>query len=451
VAVLTVATVGFALGVDTVEGVKHLRRGEAGAVLGLGAIPQLRTLRPRLAALAEGADPLGLQRAFAKGMLGADPPTSHVYFVDDHFVPYAGARPMAKGYNTKRRVAQPGRATYSVEVVVALRFCWAVLGAPTGKRLAPVMGELVATLRRFGELDVSDAVAAALVVMSAATMDRRLALDRAAMSLRGRSHTKPGSLLKDAIPIRTWAQWDDAVPGFVEIDLVGHEGGNAIGEHAYTLTVTDIATGWTENRSVRNKARKWVIAALEEIAGIMPFPLLGVDSDNGSEFINHHLLTWCEQRKITFIRFRPGNSNDGAHVEQKNWAVVRTVVGYHRYDPGAELLLLNKIWVLQSQITNYFLAQQKLVSKVRDGAKVTKKYDVPTTPHRRAERHDTVTTQDKTIMDDTLTGLNLAAIQRQIQALTAQLLTLTTSKGGATHRPRVEATTGPAAAQQAAS
>jgi len=177
------------------------------------------------------------------------------------------------------RARVPRAPTYGVEVVVALRFCWAVLGAPTGKRLAPVMVELVATLRRFGELDVSDEVAAALVVMSAATMDRRLAPDRAAMSLRGRSHTKPGSLLKDAIPIRTWAQWDDAVPGFVEVDLVGHEGGNAVGDHAYTLTVTDIATGWTENRSVPNKARKWVIAALEDVAKIMPFPLLGLDSD----------------------------------------------------------------------------------------------------------------------------------------------------------------------------
>ena len=111
------------------------------------------------------------------------------------------------------------------------------------------------------------------------------------------------------------------VPGFVEIDLVGHEGGNAVGEHAYTLTVTDIATGWTENRSVPNKARKWVIAALADIAKVMPFPLLGIDSDNGSEFINYHLLYWCEQQKLTFTRSRAGNSNDGAHVEQKNWAV----------------------------------------------------------------------------------------------------------------------------------
>jgi hypothetical protein len=311
-----------------------------------------------------------------------------------------------------------------------------------------VLTDLVVRLRRFDELDIDDGTAALLVAMSPATIDRRLAPARAAMALRGRSHTKPGSLLKSQIPIRTWAQWDDAVPGFVEIDLVGHEGGNALGEHCYTLTVTDIATGWTENRSVPNKARTWVIAALEEIAKIMPFPLLGIDSDNGSEFINHHLLTWCEHRKVTFTRSRPGNSNDGAHVEQKNWAVVRTIVGYHRYDTAAELLLLNRIWLLQSLITNFFLPQQKLVSKVRDGAKVTKTYDVPTTPHRRAERHTAVAAEDKTIMNDTLAELNPAAIQRQIQALSAELLSLTTNKAFARKTPLVQPTPSRASAHE---
>jgi hypothetical protein len=327
---------------------------------------------------------------------------------------------------------------YGPKVIAALVFCWAVLGMPAGKRLAPMLSELVGVLRRFGELDIDEETAGLLVGMSAATIDRRLAPEREKYQLRGRSNTKPGSLLKSQIPIRTWADWDDAVPGFVEIDLVGHEGGNAAGEHAYTLTVTDIATGWTENRSVRNKARKWVLAALEEIAAIMPFPILGVDSDNGSEFINHHLLTWCEQRTITFTRSRPGNSNDGAHVEQKNWAIVRTVVGYHRYDTQAELLLLNKIWVLQSQLTNYFYPQQKLVSKVRIGAKVSKKYDTATTPHRRAAAHESVSSEDKAILTDTYTAINPAVVQRRIQALTTELLTITTSKA----RPKTKATVG---------
>jgi transposase InsO family protein len=196
---------------------------------------------------------------------------------------------------TPRRPRSP---KYGPKVVVALTFCRAVLGMPAGKRLAPTLGELVAVLRRFGELIIDDDTAALLVGMSAATIDRRLAGERKRHELKGRSRTKPGSLLKSQIPVRTWADWDDAVPGFVEIDLVSHDGGNAAGEHAWTLTVADIATGWTETRSVRNKARKWVLAALDDIAATMLFPILGIDSDNGSEFINHHLLTWCEQRQI---------------------------------------------------------------------------------------------------------------------------------------------------------
>ncbi len=309
---------------------------------------------------------------------------------------------------------------------------------PAGKRLAPVLGELVAILRQFGELVIDDDTAALLVGMSAATIDRRLAPERRRYQLKGRSTTKPGTLLKSQIPVRTWADWDDARPGFVEIDLVSHDGGNAAGEHAWTLTVTDIATGWTENRSVPNKARKWVLAALDDIAKSMPFPILGVDSDNGGEFINSHLLAWCEKRRITFTRSRPGNKNDGCHVEQKNWAIVRIVVGYHRYDTQAELLLLNKIWILQSKLTNYFYPQQKLVSKVRVGAKVSKKYDQAATPYRRAEAHETISTEDKAILADTYIRINPAAVQRQIQALTSELLAITTSKAAPKTKAPVE-------------
>jgi hypothetical protein len=187
------------------------------------------------------------------------------------------------------RPRAPRASVYGPEVIEALAFCWAVLGAPTGKRLAPITDELVPTLRRFGELEIADEIAASLLAMSPATIDRRLAPDRAKLVLKGHSHTRAGSLLKDSIPIRTWAEWNDAVPGFVEIDMVGHEG-NAVGEHCYALTVTDIATGWTENRSLRNKARKWVVEALADIGRVMPFPIIGVDSDNGSEFINYFAL-----------------------------------------------------------------------------------------------------------------------------------------------------------------
>jgi hypothetical protein len=176
---------------------------------------------------------------------------------------------------------KPRDPSYGPEVITALRKAWAVLDAPTGKRLAPFLPEIVDRLVACGELHLSDHTRDQLVRLSAATIDRRLAGDRARWQLRGRSLTKPGSLLKSQIPIRTWADWDDTQPGFVEIDLVGHEGGNPAGHFAQTLTVTDIATGWTENRAVRTKAQKWVLPALSEIIEGFPFPVLGIDSDNG--------------------------------------------------------------------------------------------------------------------------------------------------------------------------
>jgi hypothetical protein len=248
-----------------------------------------------------------------------------------------------------------------------------VLRAPAGRLLAPMLPVLVPLLRRDKELVVTDGRAALLMRMSAATIDRKLAGERAKLFPRGRSHTKPGTLLKSQIPVRTWAEWDDAVPGFVEIDLVGHEGGNSFGEFCFTLTVTDVSTGWTVNRSVRNKAAKWVFEALEYVTTVFPFPIIGIDSDNGSEFINEHLLAYCHAHQITFTRSRPGNKNDGAHVEQKNWARVRELVRYLRYDTAAELEKLNEIWELDRIFTNYLLPQQKLIEKQRHGAKVTKK------------------------------------------------------------------------------
>lgn len=322
----------------------------------------------------------------------------------------------------------PRPLRYGPEVIAALTVCWTVLDMPAGKRLAPMLGELVSVLRHFRELVISDETAALLVSMSAATIDRRLADERARCKIKGRVGTKPGSLLKSQIPVRTWAEWDDAVPGFVEIDTVFHDGGNRGGGHAFSLTVTDIATGWTENRSIPDRSAKCILAALNHIAAAMPFPILGVDSDNGSEFINDDLLAWCHDRRITFTRSRPGNKNDGCHVEQKNWAVVRTVVGYYRYDTASELLLLNEVWRLQSQLTNYFHPQQKLISKTRTGAKVSRKHDKAATPFHRAIDHPSMTPERIVALKRAYSLINPAAAQRQIQALTTQLFATATSK-----------------------
>jgi Integrase core domain len=316
---------------------------------------------------------------------------------------------------------------YDESVLAALRVCWAVLDAAAGKRLAPALPGLVAALRRHGELDIDDSTAVLLCAMSAATIDRRLAADRKRLELKGRSHTRPGGLLKSQIPMRTWADWDENTPGFVEIDLVGHEGGDNNGEFGFSLTVTDIATGWTEVRSVGNKSAHAVFVALVQIQATLPFPLLGVDSDNGSEFINAHLLAWCEQHKITFTRSRPGNKNDGCHVEQKNWDIARRTVGYWRYDTAGELELLNQIWPQLSLLINLFTPQQKLVSKTRAGAKVSKRYDTAQTPYQRLLSHAAA---DPLVLDEhdarhlaTLHhNANPAAVRREIGQLQATLL-----------------------------
>ena len=300
------------------------------------------------------------------------------------------------------------------------------------------MPVLVPLLRAEGEITISDTQAELLAQISAATIDRMLTAERSRMTLRGRTHTKPGSLLKHQIPIRTFADWDNAIPGFVEIDLVAHDGGVASGEYCYTLTMTDVATGWTINRSVPNRARKWVMEAIDHAAGQFPFPIRGIDSDNGSEFINHHQLHYCEDRKITFTRGRSGTKNDGYYVEQKNWARVRELVGYYRYDTETELDLLNQIWALDDAFSNYFLPSLKLKSKHRDGAKAVKKHHQAATPHQRALAHPATRKRPIITMNARYKKLHLGTLQRQILDLTGQLETLAQTKGRAHHTPRTE-------------
>ena len=332
-------------------------------------------------------------------------------------------------------VRKPRTPVYSAQVVSALELCWRVARQPAGKRLAPMLAVLVPLLRRDGELDLGDDEARLLCAMSAATIDRRLQGPKVLAELRGRSHTKPGTLLKSQIPIRTWSEWNEDVPGFCEIDLVGHEGGNAFGEFCFTLTMTDVATGWTVNRSVPNKAALWVAEAIDHAAGCFPFPVLGIDSDNGSEFINAHLFDYCTERKITFTRSRPGNKNDGAHVEQKNWTHVRELVGYLRFDTPAELALLNQIWALDQDFTNLLCTQQKLLSRTRVGAKVIKRHDRATTPHQRTIDAGVLSPARRAALTRRRNALHPGQLQREIARLCTQLERLALEKAPAPQRP----------------
>jgi transposase InsO family protein len=335
------------------------------------------------------------------------------------------------------RPRAPRRPLYSPALVEALGVCWRVSRYPTGKRLAPMLPVLVRALRRDGVLRLDDDEVARLCQMSPATIDRRLAPLRQLLVPRGRSHTKPGTLLKSQIPIRTWSEWDEGRPGFVEIDLVGHEGGNPLGEFCFTLTMTDVATGFTINRSTRNKAAAHVTAAIDHARKKFPFPVLGIDSDNGSEFINAHLFDYCVAQQLTFTRSRPGNRNDGAHVEQKNWTHVRELVGYLRFDTDAELDLLNAIWELDSRFSNHLLAQQKLVSKERHGAKVTKRYDQAQTPVERAIASGVLSKATVTSLRKLTTAIRPADLSRAITELAEELEDFAVIKAPTPHPRRV--------------
>lgn len=347
---------------------------------------------------------------------------------------HARARLRSAGQIKVVSVRAPRRPAYPAAVLSALELCWRVGRAPAGKRLAPMLPVLVPLLRRDGELELTEAEAELLMSMSAATIDRRLRGPKALAEFRGRSHTKPGALLKSQIPIRTWSEWNEAAPGFVEIDLVGHEGGNSFGEYCFTLTVTDVATGWTVNRSIKNKAAIWVSAAMEHVAKVFPFPILGIDSDNGSEFINAHFFEWCTNRHITFTRSRPYNKNDGCHVEQKNWTHVRELVGYLRFDSEAELRVLNRIWELDRLYTNLLLTQQKLVMRQRVGAKVIKRHDAATTPYQRALDAGILGPARRAALTRSRNALHPGQLQREIARLCTQLQRLALSKTAAAPR-----------------
>ena len=322
----------------------------------------------------------------------------------------------------------PRPRIYGEEVLEALRFVWAVFDAPAGKRLAPFLPEAVEALARHGELQLTPQVREKLLRISAATIDRSLAPDRRRLRVRGRQGTKPGSILKRQIPIRTFAEWDERRPGFCEADLVAHDGGSGHGEFCQTLDVTCVATGWTEMRALPTKAQRWVLEALEDIRAALPFPLLGVDCDNGGEFINVELFRWCEAQEITFTRTRPYRKNDNCFVEQKNWPVVRQQVGYLRYDTPSELEALRELYRHLRLYVNFFQPQMKLISKTRRGAKVTKRFDVARTPYQRVLGSPEVTPEAKDALHETYLRLNPAGLKRDIIRCQDRLIELTKAK-----------------------
>ena len=279
------------------------------------------------------------------------------------------------------KVGRPPR--YDLKASAALKTLWEVSDRVCAKRLQPFIPELVAALERHGELVLKQEVKDQVAAMSAATIDRLLRPHRQGGARRPFSTTKPGSLLKASIPIRTFAEWNEQQPGFLEIDLVAHCGESTEGQYLNTLSAVDIATGWVACRGVLGKGQQRVGGAIHHLGQELPFPLLGLDSDNGSEFINHHLHHYCQQKGITFTRSRPYRKNDNAHVEQKNWSVVRRLIGYDRYHSQGALDQLNRVYPLVTRYMNFFQPVMQLQEKHRQGARVRRVYDSPRTPYRR--------------------------------------------------------------------
>jgi transposase InsO family protein len=320
-------------------------------------------------------------------------------------------------------IRRPRGKVYGADVARELAHLADLFDNICSKRLRAALDAELPRLYYAGVVPVSDECYQKLMVVSPATMDRLLIREQPVIGKR-RGFTKPGTLLKDCIPIRTWADWNEDRPGFSEIDLVDHSGGLVIRgqDHAWTLCFTDICTTWTESVGVRNKAQVHVFAAIQQARQRLPFPLLGIDSDNGSEFINAQLFRYCRQEKITFTRGRAGRKNDNAYVEQKNWSVVRRAVGYYRYDTPEQLDLLNSLYALLHFYGNFFLPTMKLKEKVRVGSKVKRIYDDPQTPYARTLANDLVSEEDKAQLREAYSYLDLPALRQRIDEVQDQLL-----------------------------
>jgi hypothetical protein len=270
------------------------------------------------------------------------------------------------------------RPKYSRGVVEVLRVIWEAANYPWSLRLRALIPLWLPWVKKHRE--VSPRLEKELLAISPRQIDRRLGPYKKQVKRRLYGRTKPGTLLKHQIPIKA-ERWKTTEPGFGEVDLVSHSGDRADGEFINTLTFTDIHSTWTETRAVMGKSQAFVQEALDDIRRKLPFPMRGIDSDNGSEFINHHLVAYCKAKQIEFTRSRPYKKDDNAHVEQKNWTHVRKLFGYLRYDSEEALLKMNDLCRGDLRLfQNLFLPSVKLVAKKRVGSRLRRFYDAPKTP-----------------------------------------------------------------------
>jgi hypothetical protein len=337
----------------------------------------------------------------------------------------------------RRRPGRPVR--YGPIVVGTLRRIWEAAGYPWSVRLQALLPTWLPWAGR--RWRISGEVVARLRTMSPRQMDRCLRPFKSELRKRQYGRTKPGTLLKHQIPLKT-DRWDVQVPGFTEIDLVAHSGDRAEGDFIHSLNVTDIHTTWVETRAVMGKSQHHVQEALEHLRQALPFPLRGIDSDNGSEFINHHLRGYCVTHAIQFTRGRPYKKDDNAHIEQKNWTHVRKLLGYVRYDSTTALDTINAVYEDLRLLQNLFLPSVQLIEKRRVGARLQRRYDGPRTPLERVKAspgHDAAKVKTLVRVQQTLDPFALAARIDQGLARVYQLANQRVSPAVTTKKPRVDA------------
>jgi hypothetical protein len=280
---------------------------------------------------------------------------------------------------------------------------------------------MIQVLKQKGELQIDTDIAVQLRKLSPATIDRLLATARRTGGRKSISTTRPGSKLKNSIPIRTFADWQENRPGFLEIDMVAHCGERLEGFYLNTLCGVDVASGWTECFPVWGKWQERVRQAVHRIGRNLPFNLMGIDSDNGSEFMNQCFIDYCHDNKITFTRSRAYKKNDGCHVEQKNGNVVRRLIGYDRYASKPAYECLGRIYNLVRFYINFFQPTMKLISKTRHGAKVHKVYEEAQTPYRRLLKLGVLSQTKQTELAAIYNGLNPVQLRSQINLNLEQL------------------------------
>jgi hypothetical protein len=339
---------------------------------------------------------------------------------------------------TKRSRHRSGRPrVYDEQVRRVLVNIWQRFGLICGKRLAPILRRCITSIRRDRFLRPSTRVCAALQQISPATIDRLLKPAREKLRLKGTCHTRNAGVLTQLVPVRTFGEYSAVAPGHAQLDTVGHDGGIATGEYAFSLSLSDVCTGWTERRGVQNRAARWIEAALEEIRQAVPFPLRNLHPDNGSEFINRNVLSYCHRHGLQLSRSRAGRKNDNCWVEQKNFDTVRKLVGYARYSSPQALQALNELYRVQGLLQNYVLPSQKLLEKKRVGSKVLKRYDKPLSPAERVLAHPDISPQVKLRVRRTRAAIDTLQLADEVSQLQKRLLSMAEDQS---HRPAKRAT-----------